>query len=199
MSKIYYKVSHGVYVLTTNSGGCVVDAVSQISSEENPLFSIAIMKSNNTNELVHTNDNIVLSILSQDVDSKVIEVFGHHSMKEMNKFEEVETIEIGDILVPSDIIGYMELKIEDRIENDTHTVLICRYQDGKILDEDKEEMTYNYYRKHKDEYVKVTTENNKTAWICTMCGYVYYGEEIPEDFSCPVCGVDKDAFIKKDS
>ncbi len=118
-------------------------------------------------------------------------------MKEINKFDEVETIEIGDIQVPSDIIGYMELKIEDRIENETHTVLICRFEDGRILNEDKEEMTYSYYQKHKDDYVKVTTENNKTAWLCTMCGYVYYGDEIPEDFSCPVCGVDRDAFIKK--
>ena len=163
MSKIYYKVTHGVYSLTTNGGGCIVDAVSQISGGENPLFSIAVMKTNNTNELVHSNDHVILSILSKDVDSKIIEVFGHHSMKEINKFDEVETIEIGDIQVPSDIIGYMELKIEDRIENETHTVLICRFEDGRILNEDKEEMTYSYYQKHKDDYVKVTTENNKTA------------------------------------
>ena len=195
MNKIYYKLTHGVYVLTTNGGGCIVDAVSQISSEEYPLFSIAVMKENNTNELVHLNDDVVLSILSKDVDGRVIETFGMHSMKELNKFDEVETLEVGDIKVPSDIIGYMELKVEDRLENETHTVLICRYEHGKILEEDKEELTYNYYRKHKDKYIQVMTETNKKAWVCTMCGYVYYGDEIPEDFSCPICGVDKDAFI----
>ena len=195
MNKIYYKLTHGVYVLTTNGGGCIVDAVSQISSEEYPLFSIAVMKENNTNELVHLNDDVVLSILSKDVDGRVIETFGMHSMKELNKFDEVETLEVGDIKVPSDIIGYMELKVEDRLENETHTVLICRYEHGKILEEDKEELTYNYYRKHKDNYIQVMTETNKKAWVCTMCGYVYYGDEIPEDFSCPICGVDKDAFI----
>ena len=195
MNKIYYKLTHGVYVLTTNGGGCIVDAVSQISSEEYPLFSIAVMKENNTNELVHLNDDVVLSILSKDVDGKVIDTFGMHSMKELNKFDEVETLEVGDIKVPSDIIGYMELKVEDRLENETHTVLICRYEHGKILEEDKEELTYNYYRKHKDKYIQVMTETNKKAWVCTMCGYVYYGDEIPEDFSCPICGVDKDAFI----
>ena len=195
MNKIYYKLTHGVYVLTTNGGGCIVDAVSQISNEEYPLFSIAVMKENNTNELVHLNDDVVLSILSKDVDGKVIDTFGMHSMKELNKFDEVETLEVGDIKVPSDIIGYMELKVEDRLENETHTVLICRYEHGKILEEDKEELTYNYYRKHKDKFIQVMTETNKKAWICTMCGYVYYGDEIPEDFSCPICGVDKDAFI----
>ena len=195
MNKIYYKLTHGVYVLTTNGGGCIVDAVSQISSEEYPLFSIAVMKENNTNELVHLNDDVVLSILSKDVDGRVIDTFGMHSMKELNKFDEVETLEVGDIKVPSDIIGYMELKVEDRLENETHTVLICRYEHGKILEEDKEELTYNYYRKHKDKYIQVMTETNKKAWVCTMCGYVYYGDEIPEDFSCPICGVDKDAFI----
>ena len=198
MNKIYYKLTHGVYVLTTNGGGCIVDAVSQISSEEYPLFSIAVMKENNTNELVHLNDDVVLSILSKDVDGRVIDTFGMHSMKELNKFDEVETLEVGDIKVPSDIIGYMELKVEDRLENETHTVLICRYEHGKILEEDKEELTYNYYRKHKDKYIQVMTETNKKAWVCTMCGYVYYGDEIPEDFSCPICGVDKDAFIPQE-
>ena len=41
-----------------------------------------------------------------------------------------------------------------------------------------------------------TTEKGQTAWICTVCGYVYYGEELPENFKCPVCGVDKSLFKK---
>ena len=45
------KISQGVYVLTTNGGGCIVDAVSQISSGDNPLIAVAVMKKNYTNEL----------------------------------------------------------------------------------------------------------------------------------------------------
>ena len=36
-----------------------------------------------------------------------------------------------------------------------------------------------------------------TQWVCGLCGYVYEGEELPEDFKCPVCGVGADRFEKK--
>ena len=51
---------------------------------------------------------------------------------------------------------------------------------------------------HKDELLKIKTEKNKTAWVCTLCGYVYYGEKLPDDFVCPWCGADKSLFeVKK--
>ena len=58
-------------------------------------------------------------------------------------------------------------------------------------------MSYGYYQEHKDELLKVTTEQGKTAWVCSVCGYVYYGEELPEDFKCPLCGVGKEYFRKQ--
>ena len=58
-------------------------------------------------------------------------------------------------------------------------------------------MSYQYYQEHKEELLKVTTEEGKTAWICTICGYIYYGEDLPEDFQCPICGVGKEYFKKK--
>ena len=54
-----------------------------------------------------------------------------------------------------------------------------------------------YYQEHKEELLKVVTEEGKTAWICTVCGYIYYGEEIPKDFKCPTCGVDNSFFERK--
>ena len=31
-------------------------------------------------------------------------------------------------------------------------------------------------------------------YVCTVCGYVYEGDELPEDYVCPLCGVGKDQF-----
>ena len=47
------------------------------------------------------------------------------------------------------------------------------------------------------ELMKIKTEEGKTAWVCTICGYIYYGEELPDDFKCPMCGVPKELFKKK--
>ncbi len=195
--KITRKITQGMYVLTTNGGGCMVDAVSQISAGDNPLIAVAVMKKNYTNELLKKNTKFALSVLGEDVRPDIISIFGMNSMRDMNKFEKVEAEEVEGIKVLSDSLGYMVCEIIDSIDNDTHTLFI-----GKLIEADvyKEgvAMSYGYYQENKEEFVKVTTENGKTAWICTVCGYIYYGEEIPDDFKCPICGVDKSLFKKKE-
>lgn len=31
-------------------------------------------------------------------------------------------------------------------------------------------------------------------YVCTVCGYVYEGDELPEDYECPLCGVGPELF-----
>lgn len=194
--KITRKISQGMYVLTTNDGGCIVDAVSQISAGDNPLISVAVMKKNYTNELLKKNDKFALSVLGMDVSPEIIKTFGFNSMRDINKFESVELTEIDGIDVINNSIGYMICEIVDSIDNDTHTLFIGRLIHADVYDDGKE-MTYGYYLEHKDELLKVTTSKNKTAWVCTICGYVYYGDELPEDYKCPMCGVSKELFERK--
>ena len=190
------KITQGMYVLTTKNGGCVVDAVSQISAGDNPLIAVSVMKKNYTNELLKNNDKFVLSVLGMNVNPEIIKTFGLNSMRDINKFENTDTFIVEDINVIKDSLGYMVCEIVDKIENDTHTLFIGKLIEADVLN-DGEAMSYGYYQEHKDELLKVTTNNGKTAWVCTICGYVYYGDELPEDFKCPICGVDKTLFEKK--
>ena len=196
--KITRKISQGMYVLTTNGGGCIVDAVSQISAGDSPLISVAVMKSNYTNELMHNNNKFAISVLGHDVDPNIIKTFGFNSMRDINKFDNVEYKVECDLNIINDSLGYMILEKVDTIENDTHTLFIGRLIEADLY-KDEPAMTYNYYQEHKDEFIKVQTENNKTAWVCTVCGYVYYGDVLPDDFKCPMCGVSKELFERKSS
>lgn len=191
------KITQGMYVLTTKNGGCIVDAVSQVSGGNNPLISVAVMKRNYTNELLKANDKFAISILGNNVNPEIIKTFGFNSSRDINKFENTETTKIEDIEIINDSLGYMICEIVDKIENDTHTLFIGKIVEADVFEE-KEPMSYGYYQEHKDELLKVTTEKGKTAWVCTVCGYVYYGEELPEDFKCPLCGVGKELFKKKE-
>ena len=155
------------------------------------------MKRNYTNELLKTNNKFAISILGSNVNPEIIKTFGFNSARDINKFEKTETIKIEDIDVIKNSLGYMICEIVDTIENDTHTLFIGKIVEADVF-EDKEPMSYGYYQEHKDELLKVTTEKGKTAWVCTVCGYVYYGEELPEDFKCPLCGVGKELFKKKE-
>lgn len=196
--KITRKITQGMYILTTNNGGCVVDAVSQISSSDNPLITVSVMKSNYTNELLKNNTKFSLSILGKNVNPEIIKTFGYNSMRDINKFEKIETTEIEGIKIINDSLGYMICEIVDSIDNDTHTLFIGKLIEADVY-KDEEAMSYQYFQEHKDDLIKVTTEKGKTAWVCTICGYVCYEEELPEDFKCPICGVGKELFIKKDN
>lgn len=190
------KISQGMYVLTTQGGGCIVDAVSQVSGGDNPLIAVAVMKKNYTNELLKKNDKFALSVLGKEVNPEIIKKFGFNSMRDINKFESIEITKTEDLNIINDSLGYMICEIVDSIDNETHTLFIGKLIEADLFKEEKEEMTYAYYQTHKEELLKVTTEKGKTAWVCTVCGYIYYAEELPEDFKCPVCGVDRMYFKK---
>lgn len=195
--KITRNISQGVYVLTTDGSGCIVDCVSQVSMGDNPMISVAVNKNNYTNEVIKKNKKFALSVLPMGINGNIIELFGMHSSRDVDKFGSDWFDEIDNIKVIKDSIGYMICEVEDTIDTGSHDLFI-----GKLVEadkySDKKEMTYNYYQEHKDELIKVKTNSGSTAWICTVCGYVYYGEEVPDNFKCPLCGVGKELFKLKD-
>lgn len=193
---ILKKLTHGMYVLTTHGGGCMVDAVAQVSGGDNPLIAVSVNKNNYTNELLKKNKSFALSIVGLDTNPEIIKTFGFNSMRNINKFEFVDTTNIDGERVINDSLGYVICDIIDSIDNDTHTLFIGRLREADQFSDEKE-MSYNYYQEHKEELMKIKTEKGKTAWICTVCGYIYYGEELPDDFTCPICGVAKSFFEKK--
>lgn len=194
--KITRKITQGVYVLTTRGGGCIVDAVSQVSAGDMPCISVAVMKENNTCTLLDKNKTFALSVLDVNVNPDIIKTFGLHSMRDINKFETIECMSIESLNVIKDSLGYMICEIVDKIDVGTHILYIGKLIEADVFKEG-EAMSYGYYQEHKDELMSVTTERGKTAWVCSMCGYVYYAEVLPDDFKCPKCGVGKDYFEKK--
>ena len=89
--KITRKISQGMYVLTTKNGGCIVDSVMQISEGANPLIAVSVNKNNYTNELMKKNDRFALSVLGMDVNPEIIKTFGFNSMRDINKFENIDS------------------------------------------------------------------------------------------------------------
>ncbi len=193
---LLHKISQGMYVLSTKNSACFVDAVSQVGGGDTPMISVAVMKKNYTNEMMHKNDKFIIAIFGKNDDGDLIKTFGFQSSRDVDKFQNIEHIIIDDIKVPTNLIGYIYLEKVDTIENNSHTLFI-----GKVIDlvkfKDDEEMTYAYYQEHKGDVLKLKTSTGKTAWVCQVCGYVYYGEELPDNFECPVCTLGKEYFKKQ--
>lgn len=198
-SKITHKITQGMYILTTDGGGCVVDAVARVGASDNqPLVAVSVAKANRSNQLLQQNQKFALSVLGKNADADLITTFGFQSSRDIDKLAKTKTHEVEGVQVIENSLGYMVLEKIDAIENDTHTIFIGKMITGEVFDDTATPMTYDYYQEHKDDLAKVKTTESKTAWVCTACGYIYYGEEVPDDYRCPLCGLGKEFFKRKE-
>ena len=87
-------------------------------------------------------------------------------------------------ILPQYINAYMSLTVESYVEIDTHGMFICTLDEAKVVS-DADAMTYTYYQENVKP--KRKPEEKKKGFVCKICGYVYEGETLPEDFICPIC------------
>ena len=182
-----FKIGYGLYVVTTNDGkndnGLIVNTVTQVTSEPNRV-AVCINKANYSHSTVKTTKKLNVNVLSVEAPFSVFEKFGFVSGRNVNKFANDVVTKSGNGLVVLDkyINAYMSLEVKDYIDLGTHGMFICDVKETKTLSK-AETMTYNYYQAN----VKPRPEAKKKGWVCKICGYVHESEELPEDFTCPLC------------
>ena len=185
-----FKIGYGLYVITSNDGrrdnGMIVNTVSQVTNSPNRI-AVCINKQNYTHHVVQQTGIMNLNCLSVTAPFSVFERFGFQSGRNVDKFDgsdfEVLRSDNGLRFLSKYINAMMSLKVESYVDLDTHGMFICTVTEARVLS-DKETMTYNYYQSNVKP--KPQTEGKK-GWVCKVCGYVYEGEELPEDFICPLC------------
>lgn len=183
-----FNIGYGLYVVTSNDGkkdnGCIVNTVSQLTSQPNRV-AVCINKQNYTHHVVKSTGILNVNCLSIEAPFSVFENFGFQSGRNVDKFANWETprSDNGLVFLPKYINSFMSLKVEDYIDLGTHGMFICSVAEARVLNR-VETMTYTYYQKNVKP--KPATEGKK-GWVCKICGYVYEGDELPEDFICPLC------------
>ena len=187
--KALFKISYGLYVVSANENGkdngCIINTFSQVT--DTPLrVSVTVNKLNLTHDMIKHTGNFTVSILSTSVPFGVFQNFGFRSGKDADKFEGVRTrrCENGVLRLEENINAFVSGKVAEEVDLGTHTMFIADVTEAEILSSE-ESVTYTYYQNHikpKPQPPKV-----KKGWRCPICGYVYEGEELPEDFVCPLC------------
>ena len=74
-------------------------------------------------------------------------------------------------------------EVENYVDLGSHGMFICKVTEARVMS-DKETMTYTYYQDHVKP--KPNTEGKK-GWVCKICGYIYEGDTLPDDYICPLC------------
>ena len=183
-----FNIGYGLYVVTSNDGrkdnGCIVNTVSQLTSQPNRV-AVCINKQNYTHHVVKSTGIMNVNCLSIEAPFSVFENFGFRSGRNVDKFANCSPMrsDNGLVFLPHYINSFMSLKVEDYIDLGTHGMFICSVTEARVINR-VETMTYTYYQKNVKP--KPATEGKK-GWVCKVCGYVYEGDELPEDFICPLC------------
>ena len=183
-----FNIGYGLYVVTSNDGkrdnGLIVNTVTQVTNTPNRI-AVTINKDSYSHHIIKQTGKMNINCLSIDAPFSIFERFGFASGRNVDKFENFEVLhsDNGLAFLPRYINSFMSLKVESYVDLDTHGMFICSVSEARVLS-DKETMTYSYY--HSDVKPKPQTEGKK-GYVCKICGYVYEGETLPEDFICPLC------------
>ena len=183
-----YKLGYGLYVVTSNDGkkdnGLIVNTVSQVADNPNKI-AVTINKANYSHHIIKQTGVMNVNCLTVDAPFKVFETFGFQSGRNVDKFADCTPLrsENGLVFLPRYINAFLSLKVEQYVDLESHGMFICSVTEARTIS-DRETMTYAYY--HANVKPKPQTEGKK-GYVCTICGYVYEGAELPEDFVCPLC------------
>ena len=205
--KAMYKLSYGLFVLTAREAdkdnGCIINTAIQAALSPNQL-SICVSKANYTHDIIKKTGEFTVSVLSQNAGFDLFKHFGFQSGRELNKFENFSKCKRGAngiYYITEGTNAYISVKVTKTNDLGSHTMFIGEISDMEVLSE-APSVTYDYYLnniKPKPQAVG-TTPAGQTVWRCIICGYEYVGEELPEDFICPLCkhpASDFEKIIKK--
>jgi len=183
-----FKIGYGLYVVTSNDGkkdnGLIVNTVSQVTDNPNRI-SVTINKSNYSHHIIKQTGKMNVNCLSVEAPFSIFEIFGFKSGRNTNKFENVEChrSDNGLVFLNRYINSFMSLKVESYVDLDTHGMFICSVTEARVVD-NKDTMTYSYYY---DNVKPKPTTDGKKGFVCKVCGYIYEGDTLPDDFVCPLC------------
>ena len=190
--KAMYQLTYGLFVLTARLGekdnGCIINTAGQVTSTPNRI-SIAVNKDNFTHHIIMESGRFNISILSEKANFETFQHFGFQSGRTADKFDGYQACKRsvnGIYYITEGTNAYISASVEQTIDLGSHTMFIASVDDMDVLASDPS-ATYAYYQASIKPKPEQKAPSGKIAWRCTVCGYVYEGDELPSDFICPIC------------
>ena len=183
-----FNIGYGLYVVTSNDGnkdnGLIVNAVTQVTNTPNRV-AVTVCKLNYSCDTIVKTGKLNISTLSQEAPFAIFERFGFHSGRDTDKFADFDHVQRssnGLLFLDKYANAYISCKVINQVDLGTHIMFICDVTQCVNLSK-VETMTYTYYLQN----VKPKPEADKKGFVCKVCGWVYEGDELPEDLTCPLC------------
>lgn len=186
-----FRLSYGLFVLTARENGrdngCIINTAAQLTAMPNRI-NIAVNKQNYTHDMILRTGVFNISVLTQETPFQVFQKYGFVSGRDKDKFADgpadVRTAN-GLRYLPEFANAVISGKVISATDYGTHTLFVAEVTEAKVLS-NVPSVTYQYYFDHIKPKPQPQAEK-KSGWVCKICGYVYEGEELPEDYVCPLC------------
>lgn len=182
------RIGYGLYVVTTRDGerdnGLIVNTVTQVSDSPNRI-AVTVNKQNLSYHTICKTGILNVNCLTEQTPFEVFETFGFRSGRTTDKFAGWTPLrsDNGLAFLPRYINALLSLRVEQTVDLGTHGMFICSVTEARVIS-DADSMSYRYYQ----ERVKPKPETGgKSGYVCKVCGYVYEGDTLPDDFICPLC------------
>ena len=197
-SKVMFNIQYGLFVLSSKSddkdNACIINTVTQVTAApvaSKDRISIAVNKKNFTHDLIAQSKVFTVSIISESATFELFKHFGFQSGRNVDKFADFDKVQRtanGTLAITEGTNSYISANVIQQVELDTHSIFIAEVVDMEKFN-DIPSTTYNYYQKFiKPKPAPVAkTADGKSVWRCRICGYEYVGDELPDDFVCPLC------------
>ena len=183
-----FRIGYGLYVVTSNDGkkdnGLIVNTVTQLTDTPNRV-AVNINKANYSHHVIKQTGVLNVNCLSVEAPFSVFQQFGFQTGRSVEKLagQTVRRSDNGLVFLDKYLNAFMSLKVEQYVDLGTHGMFICSVTEARVMS-DQDTMTYTYYQK----YVKPKPQTEgKKGFVCKVCGYIYEGDELPEDYICPLC------------
>ena len=194
--KALFNITYGLYWLSVRSYGqdnaCIINTAVQVASD--PLtISISVNKANKTHNMIMESGRFNVSALTVDTPFDLFKRFGMQSGRDVNKFvgfEDAERAQNGIYILSRYANAYLSCRLLRTVDLGSHTLFIAALEDAQVLS-DRPGCTYGYYQ---SDIKPKPQPAQKKGWVCSVCGHVYEGGELPDDYICPLCKHGKEDF-----
>ncbi len=184
-----FKISYGLFVLTSadknKHNGCIINTAIQVT--DNPIrIAVTVNKNNFTHDIIIGSGVFNISVLDESASFDVFKHFGFQSGKDTEKIQSYSDISFsqnGISYLNKCANAFVSGKVHSSVDLITHTMFIADVTDAENLSS-LPSMSYDYYHK---KVKPAPVETKKIGWVCKICGYIHEGEELPDDFVCPIC------------
>ena len=202
-TKAYEKMNYGLYLVSAAAEGkrhgCIVSSFAQVTSSYPAKFTITINKDHETCKAVSAAGSFSVTMLSASCPRELVNQFGYKSGRVTDKFADYEVLTdgAGNPYLKEHMVARVSCKVVDKLEIGSYILFVGQATEAEVLGEGAM-LTLEAYTNEgrpvpSTATVYRTMENG--GFRCTVCGFVYMGEKLPEGYKCPICGAPVEKFV----